>query len=841
MKKIKSLYVQIAFVLLAFITMVTLSYHFSSRMVYGHIVDRAENIIEAEQLAVESVINDSKLVLGIFSDTVKNMIVQGYDFASLERYIQGFCEFLMENSVRTQDFGFVYGYVETLTGERGFISGDADWIPEADYVPQNRPWYDAALKAKGAVAADDPYTDARTDELVYTFSRALYNDDGLFLGVVAVDVPLQIVADTVVSTALAYGGYGMLASSDFKILSHPNLKFVDEYMTDESFPAHAITDELEREGRVFEYPMLSYRNEESIAFFQRLSNGWYLGFITPQEQYYNDVTTMATTLIIIGAFLALALIIVLIQIDRRRERADFENKQKSAFLANMSHEIRTPMNAIIGMTMIGKSTDDVSRMTYCFEKIENASQHLLGVINDILDMSKIEANKFELSEQEFDFEKMLQRVVNIAGFRAAERKQELSVFIDKSIPRNLIGDDQRLAQVITNLLGNAVKFTPEGGSIKVDCKFIEKKADTYTIRVTVSDTGIGIAPEHQNRLWGSFQQADSNTTRKFGGTGLGLTISKSLVQMMGGRIEVESEVGKGSAFSFTFEARRTEKKSPCLSEIGVNWQNVSIMAVDDDKDILAYFAQVMQSFGTFCDTAISGEQALALIDRKGMYDIFFIDWRMPEMDGLELAQAIKAKSQKPDNTVVVMISSAEWCNIADEAKEAGVDRFLSKPLFPSAIADAITEVIGAHRQNIAAEPQFESLSLDGAFKNKRILLAEDVEVNREILMALLESTEVTIKCAEDGLQAVEKFTASPKDYFDLIFMDIQMPNMDGHQATREIRKSSHANAETIPIIAMTANVFKGDIQRSHEAGMNSHIGKPVDIEELFGVLRKFLK
>jgi len=518
-----------------------------------------------------------------------------------------------------------------------------------------------------------------------------------------------------------------------------------------------------------------------------------------------------------------------------KEQAEQGNRSKSAFLANMSHEIRTPMNAIIGMTLIGKTAEDVHRKDYCFEKIENASQHLLGVINDILDMSKIEANKFELAHEEFDFEKMLQRVVNIISFRADEKKQKLTVHIDKSIPRTLVGDDQRLAQVITNLMGNAVKFTPDEGFVRIETRFLGKEDDVYTIQISIKDSGIGISPQQQAQLFQSFQQAESGTSRRFGGTGLGLVISKSIIELMGGHILLDSEPGKGSSFTFTFKAKRGIRKTANLSEIGINWKNVKIMAVDDDQDILDYFQEIMQGFGTTCDTAKSGQEALALIGVNGMYDIYFVDWKMPDMDGIMLAKELKEKSTSPEHTIVIMISAAEWSVVADDAKKAGVDRFLSKPLFPSAIADSITEAIG-----LSEQPKKEITVNSVYFKDFKILLAEDVDINREIVDALIEPTLLKMDCAENGVEAVAMFQNSPDDY-DLILMDVQMPELDGYEATRRIRQSNHPRAKTIPIIAMTANVFREDVERCMEAGMNEHIGKPLDMEEFFGMLQRYLK
>ena len=541
------------------------------------------------------------------------------------------------------------------------------------------------------------------------------------------------------------------------------------------------------------------------------------------------------------------------------DRATAASEAKGVFLSNMSHEIRTPMNAIIGMTGIGKSADELQRKDYCFEKIENASQHLLGVINDILDMSKIEANKFELSNIEFDFEKMLHRVVNMIMFKADEKKQIVTVNIDKSIPRTLIGDDQRLAQVITNLLSNAVKFTPEEGSIRLDTRFLNEENGVYTIRISVKDSGIGITPQQQQQIFHSFQQAESGTTRRFGGTGLGLVISKNIVEMMGGSIELNSSIGKGSSFSFTFKAKHGARVMPCLSDIGINRDNVSIMAVDDDQEVLNYFRDTMQGFGLKCDTALSGQEALELIGTNGMYNIFFVDWKMPGMDGIMLAKELKSISKTPEHTVVIMISAAEWSSIADDAKNAGVDKFLSKPLFPSSILDTITETIGMDNQPDTFDNN------EGIFKGYKVLLAEDVEINREIVSVLVEPTLIDIDCAENGIKAVEMYEKSPDDY-DLILMDVQMPEMDGYEATRKIRKFEANREENlsvnstekrniisfsegesqrhphkhIPIIAMTANVFREDIEKCINAGMNEHIGKPLDIKEFFSVMRKYL-
>jgi signal transduction histidine kinase/CheY-like chemotaxis protein len=522
-------------------------------------------------------------------------------------------------------------------------------------------------------------------------------------------------------------------------------------------------------------------------------------------------------------------------IERERAEALEEAKRasqaKSDFLAHMSHEMRTPMNAIIGMTSIAKSTGDSGRKDYCLKKIEDASNHLLGVINDILDMSKIEANKFELSPVKFNFDKMLQKIVNVINFRVDEKKLKLTAHVDSHIPLGLVGDDQRLSQVIANLMSNAVKFTPEGGVIRLDARLEDETDGVCTIRTDVSDNGIGITQEQKNRLFTSFEQAESGTSRKFGGTGLGLAISKRIVEMMGGKIWVESEPGAGSTFSFTVrvESAREETGATLWK---IQRKDLRMLVVDDDRDLLEYFADIASRLGVKCDTAISGEEACRMLDRG--YDIYFIDWNMPVMNGIELARHIK--SMDSGYSIVIMISSTEWQAIAEEAKHAGVDKFLPKPIFISALADCINECIGS---GAAAAESRAGAEEESDFEGYTILLAEDVEVNREILLALLEPTKIVIHCAENGQEAVDMFKADPNLY-DMVFMDVQMPMMDGYNATRQIRASGLPRAREITIVAMTANVFREDVERCLASGMNDHVGKPLDLGEVIGKLRKYL-
>ena len=519
-----------------------------------------------------------------------------------------------------------------------------------------------------------------------------------------------------------------------------------------------------------------------------------------------------------------------------KEVAEQASMAKGDFLSRMSHEMRTPMNAIIGMTNIAKGAGDYDKINYCLDKIEVASKHLLGVINDILDISKIEANKFELSATSFDFEKMLISINNVISFRMDEKKQSFIVNLDENVPETIVGDELRLMQVITNLLTNSVKFTPEGGRITLNAKSISQPDGKPNLQIEVVDNGIGISEEQQSRLFTSFEQAEGGTARKYGGTGLGLAISKRIVEMMGGRIWIESELGYGSKFIFTMEYEKGEKKpQPRLT---MKKEDVHILAVDDAPEIREFFVNIMKKFNLPCDVAADGFEALDMVTRceDKPYNIFFIDWLMPDMNGIELTRKIKEVAKK--NTVIFMISIAEWSDIERDAVEAGVERFISKPLFPSIILDNIIQCVEITDEDADKEAAACSRARD--FRGCTVLIAEDIEINREIVAAVLEGTGISIDFAENGHEAVAMFEDNPGRY-SLVLMDIQMPEMDGYTATRIIRSSMTPQAREIPIIAMTANVFREDVEKCFDAGMNGHIGKPLDFKEVIGVMEQYVQ
>ena len=510
---------------------------------------------------------------------------------------------------------------------------------------------------------------------------------------------------------------------------------------------------------------------------------------------------------------------------------------KGEFLSRMSHEMRTPMNAVIGMTNIAKASTDPEKIEYCLDKIETAAKHLLGIINDVLDMSKIEANKFDLTYGEFEFEKMITRVVGTLKYSMDEKHQQFYLRLDRSMPPVVISDDQRLAQVISNLLTNAIKFTPERGTISLSTHLLEIKGEEYTFELSITDTGIGISEDQQRKLFLSFEQADTGISRKYDGAGLGLAITKKIVDLMGGEIRVTSKVKQGSTFTVRLTVKRGATRVRTALSEGVSWETVRILAVDDSPEVREFFLGIADSLHLHCDVAENAEEALSMIGRvEEPYNLIFVDWKMPGMDGIEMTRAIRAMNL--DNTVVIMISSAEWSEIETKARQAGVDRFIPKPLFASMLTDSINEYLGIEAVATSIDRPADR-SKKRNYSGKTILLAEDIEINRDIAIALLEDTNIRIISASNGQEALRMFEQTP-DGYDLILMDVHMPVMDGMEATEAIRALPLEQAQNIPIIAITANVFKEDIDACLAAGMNSHIAKPIDKDELLKVLDKHL-
>ncbi len=530
---------------------------------------------------------------------------------------------------------------------------------------------------------------------------------------------------------------------------------------------------------------------------------------------------------------------VMRHMEEARSLAELASQAKGDFLSRMSHEIRTPINAIIGMSRIAAGSADISKNHDCIRKIDSSSKQLLAIVNDILDISKIEANKMELVYEPFDFEQMLIDVSNVISIRSEEKRQKLHIHMDMSMPKFFRGDEMRLSQVITNLLSNAVKFTPPAGSVTMGVREIASNNNKSIIEVRISDTGIGIPKARQGQLFRSFEQADGGIARKFGGTGLGLSIAKSIVEMMNGDISLESETDTGSIFTFTVELEHTEPPETATTanlfkEVDVS--SLRVLLVDEDAETRDYFGKIMDSFNMPFKTTATFEDAFRMLsEAKQMgesFNIIFLDWATPS-DNTASKVCLEIKKQF-GSSIIVLVSFSQWSDVRPLAEHYGITKYLAKPLFPSTILNVIHELVGlpASKSDMAQTNRYR-------FSGYHLLMAEDVEINREIVCQALEDSKIRISSAPNGLVALTMFMDNPTAY-DIILMDVNMPEMDGYEATRRIRALPNEWAKQVPILAMTANAFKEDVRKSLENGMNDHISKPLNFNTLFSKLHHYL-
>ena len=516
--------------------------------------------------------------------------------------------------------------------------------------------------------------------------------------------------------------------------------------------------------------------------------------------------------------------------------AEEANKAKTAFLSNMSHEIRTPMNAIIGLNSIALSDPEVSGRTREYlEKIGGSAQHLLNIINDILDMSRIESGRMTLRHEEFSFSRALEQVNTIISGQCRDKGLRYDCRTEGRVDACYIGDDMKLRQILINVLGNAVKFTPEGGSVTFLIREQARYDGMATLRFTIADTGIGMSPEFLPHIYDAFAQEDSSSTSKYGSSGLGLAITKNLVEMMNGEIRAESRKGEGTTFTVTLTLQEAEHggEGPDASDLQPG--ELCVLVIDDDPVACEHAQLVLGQLGIACDAAGSGPEAIGMVKlrhaRQTPYDLILVDWRMPEMDGLETTRQIRGIIG--DDSAIIILTSYNWDDVVDEAREAGVDSFVPKPLFAATVLDEFREA--CRRRNAASHPAKAEL------RGRRILLAEDVSVNAEIMVMVLEMREMKVDVAENGRIAADAFAASPPGYYDAILMDMRMPVMDGLEATVTIRAMDRPDAKTIPIIALTANAFDEDVQRSMQAGLNAHLSKPVEPDALCATLENLIR
>ena len=512
------------------------------------------------------------------------------------------------------------------------------------------------------------------------------------------------------------------------------------------------------------------------------------------------------------------------------------NVAKTAFLSRMSHEIRTPMNAIIGLDNIALHDKDLTpTLKGYLEQIGSSARYLLSIINDILDMSRIESGRMSFRNEEFSFTSFIYQINSLVDGQCNDKNLTYECELKGEIGKYYIGDDTKLEQVLLNILGNAVKFTDAGGKIKLIIECTAQFDGQSNFRFTIRDTGIGMSKDYLPRIFEPFSQEDDTTTSRYGGSGLGMAITKNIVQMMNGTIEVSSEKGVGTEFVVNVPLKNSARSEGEESR-EMRPQDFSVLIIDDELLAREHAKSVLEEVGIKSDTCAGGKEALEMINlrhaRREDYNLIIVDWLMPEKDGIELTREIR--EILGEDTTVIILTAYDWYEVEEEAIKAGVDSFMSKPL---SSANALYEFQQAFNRKRQTVPEKKVVELEG----RKILVVEDMPVNAEIMMMILEMRGMISDHAENGKIAVEKFAASPPKFYDAVLMDIRMPVMDGLKATEEIRKLDHPDAKTVPIIAMTANAFDEDVQRSLKAGMNAHLTKPADPEQLYKALQELIK
>jgi signal transduction histidine kinase/DNA-binding NarL/FixJ family response regulator len=673
----RPLYTQIFFTVLAFLIMVLLTNAFMSDIVRGYLKEDAVNMLESVQSQIISDLTEPQTVLDKVSRITRDMVLRGDNADSLRDYLTAVLEYLFLDSHRKAVYSTLFGYFETLSDGPAFIEGlikdMADW-----YDPTERSWYRNAIEANGETATTMINNDIMYDNPVLIFSRCIFDDSGRRLGAVGLRIEIDGIGNFVVNTAAAQGGYGVLMNEDMDIFAHPNRDFTGKNIRGQGISLSILADKLLISKDITEYPLTSYKGEDAVTFFRRLPNGWYLGVDLPRLPYYQKETKLAAIISISGIVLASILSFILFRVDAARDKADTESKYKSAFLANMSHEIRTPMNAIIGMADLLVNEQISRRQMGFINDIKVSAYSLLSTINNILDFSKIESGKFSLTPANYDFRALIDNI--IVMFRYVTQKKGLEFKYESSgdLPEYLYGDELRLRQVLTNVCGNAVKYT-EQGYIKLNISF-----SGINLIFEVSDTGMGIHKEDLPKLFDAFERMEMKKNRSIAGTGLGLPICKSIVEMMGGLILVDSEYGKGSVFTIIIPVVSGDKSEVKPVKVQKRERtlyapNASILIVDDNEINLKVAEGLLGLFKISVKTAFSGKEAISMV-QKNDFDIVFMDHMMPEMDGIEATGEIRKLGAQYEKLPIIALTANTVQGVKEIFLSNGFNEFISKPI-----------------------------------------------------------------------------------------------------------------------------------------------------------------
>jgi signal transduction histidine kinase/CheY-like chemotaxis protein len=690
---------QVIIIWVAFVLMVILCSYNIGEIVRRQLVKEAETSLNFIQAKIEADLQEPQTLMLSISETIRGMIQQGYDSVTVQEYIKNISGNVIRNETRELRINGLYGFFDAFGGAY-FNDGAA--LPPG-YVPVERPWYKAAVGAEGEVALTQPYQDARTGNFVLSCVRRVFDDEGTPLCVLSLDVPLDRIAEYVVSTRLADGGYGLLLDEKLYVIAHPDWVQLGKHLRDWDSGLAGLAGDLEKAKSISGRRVQNYQDIDTIVYIRGLKNQWFVGIVTPYEKYNQDVFRIRMMLMQVGFVLAVSLSFIFLYIISEKSKADIKNRQKSNFLARMSHDIRTPMNAILGITEIQLQDETLPKsVSEALIRIHNSSDMLLGIINDILDMSKIEAGKLELMPVKYDVPSLIYDTVQLNALRFESKPIDFKLSVDENVPLTLIGDELRIKQILNNLLSNAFKYTEKGEvSFSVTADYVSHGGSTHIpIIFRVSDTGQGMTAEQIRNLGDEYSRFNLEANRMTEGTGLGMNITLKLIHMMNGGFSVESKQGKGTEITVRLPQRNaslgisgsigkklaeTLQTSRIQSVSHMNKVQITrtfmpygkVLVVDDSESNLYVARGLMAPYGLSIDTATSGFEAIDKIRGGAVYDIIFMDHMMPKMDGIETVNNIRGMGYR--NPIIALTANA-LVGQAEMFMERGFDGFISKPI-----------------------------------------------------------------------------------------------------------------------------------------------------------------
>ena len=697
---INSTYIQMFIIVIAFLIMGVSSFFFANSIEKKHLVKEAETAMAFSEAEIVANLLEPETFLSGYSETIRSMLLRGEPYYILSAYIKSVTNYIMKDKDLMSGLQNTHGYFFTWGGK--YLTAK-DWTPPEDFSPENQSWYQKAIESKGKITISEPYKDSITNNYILTFSRCITDDNDNPLAILCLDIELNRISKYAISINLTENSYGVLINNDMIIIAHREPYFIGEKFNYADSGIAIVAKELEMGKNVSERHLKNYMNEDTIVYFIKIKYNWFLGIVIPIKEYYKNVNQMAAFLLLLGSLLAWALCTMLYYLAQAKIKSDLRNQQKSNFLATMSHEIRTPLNAILGMTEIQmQNTAHPPATSEAFLKINNSGNLLLNIINDILDLSKIEAGKLELVPVKYEVARLINDIIQLNYIRYVSKPIEFKIKVDENIPAFLVGDDLRIKQILNNLLSNAFKYTDKGVvTLSVNAECVGRGGTVLVSLIfEVSDTGQGMSTEQINKLFDEYTRFNMEANRTTEGAGLGMTITRNLVNLMYGKITVKSTVGEGSTFTVRLPQKTDTKgiegvigKNMAENLSQVNQNNSiqikksqliheympygSVLIVDDVETNLYVAKGLMLPYGLKIDVATSGFEALNKIKEGLSYDVIFMDHMMPKMDGIEATKQLRNMGYtKP----IVALTANALTGHAEMFLNNGFDDFISKPI-----------------------------------------------------------------------------------------------------------------------------------------------------------------